>query len=53
MPESTYIIRGTVKDFTRVDNLFASMKREAEKMLIGWTIDVEVKYTEKKGEIPK
>jgi len=53
MPESTYIIRGTVIDFTRVDNLFASMKREAEKMLTDWTIDVEVKYTEKKGEKPK
>ncbi len=52
MPESTYVIRGTVTDFTRVDNLFASMKREAEKMLTNWTIDVEVKYTETKGEKP-
>ena len=53
MPESSYIIRGTVKDFTRVDNLYASLKREANKMLTGWTISVEVKYTEKEGEKPE
>jgi len=29
------------------------MKREAEKMLTDWTIDVEVKYSEKKGDIIK
>jgi len=53
MPESVYIIRGTVTDFTRVDNLYSSLKREADKMLKDWSISVEVKYSEKAGDIPK
>ncbi len=52
MPEATFIIRGSIKDFTRLDNLYKALKREAEKLLEQWTMDVEVKYSEKKGEIP-
>lgn len=52
MPESTFIIRGSISDFTRLDNLYNSLKREADKLLTSWTIDVEVKYSEKKGEKP-
>lgn len=50
MPESVYIIRGKVHDFTRVDNLYAALKRESDKLLTDWTITVEVKFSEKKGE---
>ena len=52
MPECTFIIRGSVLDFTRLDNLYKSLKREGDKLLEEWTIDVEVKYSEKKGEKP-
>lgn len=53
MPAATFIMRGDITDFTRVDNLYTSLKREAEKMLKEWSIDVEIKYTEKMGDIPK
>jgi len=53
MPEATFIIRGSIEDFTRLDNLYKSLKREGDKLLESWTIDVEVKYTEKKGEVPE
>jgi len=52
MPEATFIIRGSIKDFTRLDNLYKSLKREAEKLLDQWDMNVEVKYSEKKGEKP-
>lgn len=52
MPESVFIIRGTIEDFTRLDNLYKALKREGEKLLDNWSINVEVKYTEKKGEKP-
>ncbi len=53
MPEATFIIRGKIEDFTRLDNLYRSLKREGNKLLEDWSIDVEVKYTEKKGEKPE
>lgn len=53
MPQATFIIRGAIEDFTRLDNLYKSLKREGEKLLTEWTIDVEVKYTEKQGEKPE
>ena len=53
MPEATFIISGSVKDFTRLDNLYKGLKREGEKLLENWTMNVEVKYTEKKGDKPE
>ena len=50
MPECTFIIRGAIEDFTRLDNLYKSLLRESEKLLDQWQLDVEVKYTEKEGE---
>lgn len=50
MPEATFNIKGEIEDFTRLDNLYKSLKREAEKLLSSWTIDIKVEYTEKKGE---
>ena len=52
MPECTFILSGDVADFTRIDNVYKSLKREAEKGLKGWTINAEVKYSEKEGEKP-
>ena len=52
MPEATFTISGSIEDFTRADNLYKSLKREAEKFLSTWTMNVEIKYSEKKGEKP-
>ena len=52
MPQATFILRGEIEDFTRLDNLYKSLKREAAKLLKAWELNVEVKYTEKEGEIP-
>jgi len=49
-PQCTFIIRGAIEDFTRLDNLYKSLLRESDKLLSDWTLDVEVKYTEKKGD---
>jgi len=53
MPEATFIISGSIEDFTRLDNLYKALKREAEKLLKEWEMRVEVKYSEKKGEKPE
>lgn len=53
MPESTFTIVGTIEDFTRLDNLYKSLKRESEKLLSEWTMNVSVTYEEKKGEKPE
>lgn len=50
MPQATFTIKGDIADFSRLDNLYTSLKREADKLLSGWEINVEVQYTEKKGE---
>lgn len=53
MPECTFIIRGAIADFTRLDNLYAALRREADKLLKEWEINADVKYSEKQGEKPK
>ncbi|MBA7483581.1 hypothetical protein ES707_19096 [subsurface metagenome] len=50
IPQATFIITGAIEDFTRLDNLYKSLLREANKLLTDWTLNVEVKYSEKKGE---
>jgi len=50
MPEATFVLSGNIEDFTRLDNLYKSLTREADKLLTKWEIVVEVKYTEKQGE---
>ena len=50
MPEATYTISGEIEDFSRIDNLFKTLKREGAKLLENWTISVQVSYTEKEGE---
>lgn len=53
MPLAVFTITGSIKDFTRIDNLYSSLKRESDKLLTDWTIKVNVDYEEKKGEIPE
>ena len=51
MPDSTFIIKGNIQDFTRLDNLYKALKREAEKLLTDWQLNVTVTYEEKKDEL--
>ena len=50
MPKCKFIIEGDIGDFTRIDNLYRTMKREGDKMLTDWTINLDIQYTEKRGE---
>ena len=52
MPQATVTIKGSIEDFSRIDNLYRALRREGDKLLTHWTIDVEVQYSEKKGEKP-
>ena len=47
MPKASFVITGDIVDFTRLDNLYAALKRESNKLLKAWTIDIDVKYSEK------
>ena len=49
MPQCSFKIEGDIKDFTRVDNLYTSLKRETEKLLTNWKIEADIKYTEQEG----
>ena len=53
MPLATITITGNIADFTRLDNLYTALKREGSKLLKSWSINVDVKYSEKEGEIPE
>ncbi len=50
MPEASFTITGDIKDFTRLDNLYTSLRRETEKLLEGWEIKVQVTYALKQSE---
>lgn len=50
VPQATFKITGTVADFSRVDNIYRTMKREGEKLLDDWKIELSVEYVETKGE---
>ncbi len=50
MPETVIKISGNIADFTRLDNVYRSLKREAEKLLSGWKMDITVSYVETQGE---
>ena len=55
MPKASFTISGEIEDFTRVDNIYKTLKREGNKLFKDWVIDFDVKYQEKqgKGEIPE
>ncbi len=52
MPEASFVIKGQIEDFTRLDNLYKALIRESEKLLSPWEIEIKVEYTEKKGDKP-
>jgi len=46
MPKASFKITGDIDDFSRVDNLHSTMKREGKKLLKNWTIEVSVDFKE-------
>lgn len=50
MPQCTFTVSGDIKDFTRADNLYVSLKREMQKLLTNWTITADIKYSEQEGQ---
>lgn len=53
MPQASFKIEGNIVDFTRIDNLYTSMKSEGEKFLKEWKIEFNVVYSETQGQIPE
>lgn len=51
MPEASFTIKGDIKDFTRLDNLYSALKRESDKLLDNWEINVNVTYSIKQSDI--
>ncbi|KKN18533.1 hypothetical protein LCGC14_0954820 [marine sediment metagenome] len=52
MPQTIIKITGNIEDFTRLDNVYRTLKREAGKLLSDWKMDFEVTYQESQGEKP-
>ena len=50
MPKTVITISGSIADFNRLDNVYRSLKREAEKLLSEWKMDITVSYVEIQGE---
>lgn len=46
MPKATFKISGEITEFDRVDNLYRALKREGEKLLKDWTIEVTAEFQE-------
>lgn len=53
MPKATFKISGEIAEFERIDNLYRVLKREGEKLLKNWTIEVTADYTETQAGIKK
>ena len=53
MPQCNVNFTGDIKDFTRVDNLYTVLKRELDKFLTAWKIEVEIKFSEEMETTPE
>jgi len=53
MPKASFKISGEIDDFSRVDNLHATMRREGMKLLKNWTIEVNVEFEETEKGVGK
>jgi len=51
VPQAEFKITGEIEDFTRVDNIYRTMKREGEKLLKNWKVEFKVNYVESEGDI--
>lgn len=45
-PEVVVTVKGKIKDFRQIDNLYTVMKREGSKLLEGWEIEILLSYRE-------
>jgi len=52
MIRTTFKITGDIEDFARVDNLYKVMKREGDKLMKKWELEIDVTFIEKEGEQP-
>jgi len=50
MPKGKFTIEGEIDDFTRIDNIYRTLKREGEKLLTKWKISFDIEYEETQGE---
>jgi len=50
MPKATFKMTGEITNFDRIDNFYKALKREGEKLLKNWTIEVTAEFTESKGK---
>jgi len=50
IPVASFKITGEIDDFDRMDNVFRSLKREGEKLLKNWKIEIDASYSESQGE---
>ena len=48
MPKAMFKITGEITEFDRIDNLYRALKREGEKLLTDWTIEVTAEFSETK-----
>lgn len=55
MPKAIFTIEGEIEDFTRIDNIYRSLKKEGDRLLKKWKLKFDVQYeeTEGEGEIPQ
>jgi hypothetical protein len=55
MVNCTFKIKGEIKDFNRIDNVYASLKKQTQQLLEGWEIEIDVNFVERAGtvELPK
>lgn len=44
--EIVITLKGKIADFDRLDNVYRSIKREAEKLLSDWELEIEMNYRE-------
>ena len=51
MPLARFTVEGEIKEFTQIDNLYRTLRREGSKLLRDWKITFDVNYTEKEGEL--
>ena len=49
--QAVVTIEGEIDDFTRIDNLYSTMKREGARLLRDPKITIKVDYTEKIGDV--
>lgn len=46
MPKCSFIMSGEINDFSRIDNVYATLKREGAKLLKDWKLDVTAEFSE-------